>query len=399
MRRAGGGAAGRPGLAGRLACCLAAWLAALLAAASGAMLRCHWGPCRCVLPPASRVCSAALPPHVRPCLSPPTSLPSTSLPACHPPSPCLQGTWASTRPSTPWTSLTWCVGACGAWGLQSRLPARRLLPACLPSTPPRTRTLQHLAAPPAHTLGRTLWCQQGPAPPHPPPPPPPHTHTHTTHMRLRQYPTPPPPPPLPQFMDAINRRLALEFLLQFAWRNPERQVLLLTPQDVSGGWRGAVRGRLAGWLGAGPGLQGWDDGGHPVGAPCVLSSAWRQWQHSCDARSHRVVFGASPLDRSPADFRVLACRNAACSAGGGQGARGEAAEPQPAAQLHQNPAYARAARPPAAAGAGGIERTAHAAQQPAAAGECARRLPAAVPDTAVLSCALSLQHGCCMWHP
>ncbi|EFN53934.1 hypothetical protein CHLNCDRAFT_58396 [Chlorella variabilis] len=36
-----------------------------------------------------------------------------------------------------------------------------------------------------------------------------------------------------KFMDAINRRLALEFLLQFAWRNPERQVLLLTPQDVS----------------------------------------------------------------------------------------------------------------------------------------------------------------------
>jgi hypothetical protein len=36
-----------------------------------------------------------------------------------------------------------------------------------------------------------------------------------------------------QFMDAVNRRLALAFLLEFAWRNPERQILLLTPQDVS----------------------------------------------------------------------------------------------------------------------------------------------------------------------
>jgi hypothetical protein len=40
-----------------------------------------------------------------------------------------------------------------------------------------------------------------------------------------------------QFMDAVNRRLALAFLLEFAWRNPERQILLLTPQDVSGGCR------------------------------------------------------------------------------------------------------------------------------------------------------------------
>ena len=41
--------------------------------------------------------------------------------------------------------------------------------------------------------------------------------------------------PLCSYMDAINRRLALAFLLEFAWRNPDRQILLLTPQDISGG--------------------------------------------------------------------------------------------------------------------------------------------------------------------
>ena len=41
--------------------------------------------------------------------------------------------------------------------------------------------------------------------------------------------------PLCSYMDAINRRLALAFLLEFAWRNPDRKILLLTPQDISGG--------------------------------------------------------------------------------------------------------------------------------------------------------------------
>ena len=36
-------------------------------------------------------------------------------------------------------------------------------------------------------------------------------------------------------MDSVNRRLALSFLLEFAWRHQDRQLLLLTPQDVSGG--------------------------------------------------------------------------------------------------------------------------------------------------------------------
>ncbi|KAI3431453.1 hypothetical protein D9Q98_004505 [Chlorella vulgaris] len=35
------------------------------------------------------------------------------------------------------------------------------------------------------------------------------------------------------FMDAVNRRLAMAFLLEFAHRNPERQIILLTPGDVS----------------------------------------------------------------------------------------------------------------------------------------------------------------------
>jgi hypothetical protein len=50
-------------------------------------------------------------------------------------------------------------------------------------------------------------------------------------------------------MDAINRRLALAFLLEFAWRNPDRQILLLTPQDISGGCfeGGEIRLRCIGW--------------------------------------------------------------------------------------------------------------------------------------------------------
>lgn len=35
------------------------------------------------------------------------------------------------------------------------------------------------------------------------------------------------------FMDSVNRRFALQFLLEFAVRHPDRQILLLTPQDIS----------------------------------------------------------------------------------------------------------------------------------------------------------------------
>ena len=38
----------------------------------------------------------------------------------------------------------------------------------------------------------------------------------------------------PQFMDAANRRLGLAFLLEYAYRQPDCQLLLLTPQDTSG---------------------------------------------------------------------------------------------------------------------------------------------------------------------
>ncbi|KAL4440366.1 hypothetical protein ABPG75_003367 [Micractinium tetrahymenae] len=35
------------------------------------------------------------------------------------------------------------------------------------------------------------------------------------------------------FMDSVNRRFALQFLLEFAWRHHDRQLLLLTPQDIA----------------------------------------------------------------------------------------------------------------------------------------------------------------------
>jgi hypothetical protein len=41
-------------------------------------------------------------------------------------------------------------------------------------------------------------------------------------------------------MDAVNRRLAMAFLLEFAHRNPERQIILLTPGDVSGALRACM---------------------------------------------------------------------------------------------------------------------------------------------------------------
>lgn len=57
----------------------------------------------------------------------------------------------------------------------------------------------------------------------------------------------PPAPPPQVFMDSVNRRFALQFLLEFAVRHPDRQILLLTPQDISGGWAGAgvAAGRLS----------------------------------------------------------------------------------------------------------------------------------------------------------
>lgn len=103
-------------------------------------------------------------------------------------------------------------------------------------------------------------------------------------------------------MDPVNRRYALQFLLEFAARHPERQLLLLTPQDIAGGlwgrtWGGKQHGAwrrasVPGGARRGLGRAGRAEEGAPVhvwtagalAAGCAARPALSAQRLACQAR-------------------------------------------------------------------------------------------------------------------